>query len=86
VIGRTSIRINAKAFLAFAGWVLSTFILALVGSWVIAASVCLCSSKFTLRLADFTCGHNAGYPLALFFLILLPVFAVILPKLFKALR
>jgi len=63
---------TAIAFAKAATFLLLVCVLALTLAWFSSAAVCLSSMRLQLRLADFTCGHNAIYPLALFFVILLP--------------
>jgi hypothetical protein len=64
---------TATAFAKTVVFLLLTFVLALTVAWFSTAAVCLSSMRLQLRLADFTCGHNAIYPLGLFFVILLPI-------------
>jgi hypothetical protein len=70
---------------AVALWLLET-VAAFFTAWFLAGGVCLWSARLHLRLADYTCGHNIGYPFMLLFVVLWPTFVFALPVFFRRLR
>ena len=75
---------RAAAFGKAIAFVLLAFVSALTIAVLSSAAICLSSMRLHLRLADFTCGHNAIYPLGLFFVVLLPIVGFTLPQVPRA--